>query len=93
VFDDEKALLKHMLAVHFRDDENEAGIRADWPSDVRQGDLRKCGCMVWMNGTQMQNIADNLLVPRQTRITVASVTCEISLMPGARASCRERQSL
>lgn len=80
VFQDEKTLLKHMLAIHLGNDENDIGVSVDWPADVRCGDLEKCGFMVVVNGVPMQNLAGNLVVPRPRLITAARTTSETSLM-------------
>ncbi|KAF7505194.1 hypothetical protein GJ744_001184 [Endocarpon pusillum] len=80
VFQDEKSLLKHMLAIHLANDENDVGVTVDWPADIRCGDLDKCGFMVMVNGVSMQNLAGNLVVPRPRIITTARSTSETSLM-------------
>jgi hypothetical protein len=80
VLQDEKTLLKHMLAIHLGNDENEVGVTVDWPADVRCGNLEKCGFMVVVNGVQMQNLAGSLVVPRPRITTTARTTSETSLM-------------
>jgi hypothetical protein len=84
VFGDEKALLKHMLAVHFRDEGDDVGLKVDWPADVRRGDVEKCGFKVRMNGMQMRNLGGSLIVPRQT--SAASRISESSVTSSARTS-------
>lgn len=76
VFPDVKALLKHMLAVHLRDDGNGSDIKVDWPADNRRGDLEKCGYSVRIDGLQMRKVGGNLVVPRRV-----SVVSQISLVP------------
>lgn len=84
VFDDEKMLLKHLLAVHFRDDEDDGrGIKVDWPADSRQGDVAKCGFMIYMNGMQMRNLAGSLFVPRRRpgRVSASSANASRESFP------------
>lgn len=75
-------MLKHMLAVHVRDNGNGGDIGVDWPADIRRGDLQKCGYSVRINGLQMRNYGGNLVVPR--RLTAMSVSSESSFISSAR---------
>jgi len=74
VFQDEKALLKHMLAVHVRDNGSAAGMEVDWPADYRRGNIEKCGYSVRINGEQMLESGGNLVVRTHRRITAGSVS-------------------
>ncbi|KAI9774472.1 MAG: hypothetical protein M1839_001705 [Geoglossum umbratile] len=65
VFQGERALLKHLLGVHVRNNGNGADIEVDWPADIRRGDIEKSGFWVRINGSQMQNQNGNLVVPIQ----------------------------
>jgi hypothetical protein len=82
VFPDVKALLKHMLAVHVRDDGSGGDIDVDWPSDGRRGDLQKCGYSVRINRLQMRISGSDLVVSR--RFAAASMPSIISLVPSTR---------
>jgi hypothetical protein len=89
VFRDEKALLKHLLGAHVRQDGSGADVEVDWPADIRGGDLDKCGYSVRINGLQMESQDGKLLVPRRKRIMPASVSGGGFLMSGARTAVVE----
>jgi hypothetical protein len=89
VFRDEKALLKHLLGAHVRQDGSGADVEVDWPADIRGGDLDKCGYSVRINGLQMESQDGKLLVPRRKRIMPASVSGGGFLMSGARTTVVE----
>jgi|SRR5579862_4955421 len=79
VFQDEKALLKHLLSVHVRGNGNGADAEVDWPADNRQGNIQKCGFLVRINGSQMQNQNGSLVVPMQRIVAVAMGASTASL--------------
>jgi hypothetical protein len=79
VFQDEKALLKHLLNVHVRSNGNGADIEVDWPADIRQGNIQKCGFLVRINGLQMQNQNGSLVIPMQRMAAVAMDASTASL--------------
>jgi hypothetical protein len=84
VFQNEKALLKHMLAVHVRDDRGPVNVKVvDWPADIRQGNLQKCGYSVRINGLQMRVCGGNLVVPRRVGAIGRTVSSQSSSMSDA----------
>ncbi|KAL9108625.1 MAG: hypothetical protein Q9227_006571 [Pyrenula ochraceoflavens] len=73
VFDSEKTMLKHMLAVHFQDNGTGSDARVDWPADDRRGDLEKSGFMVYLNGERMQNRNGSIIIPKPNRFSSLDV--------------------